>query len=160
MKTYCLIPDGARICTLVALGLLSAGCQTFDSRVLEKNASSEELRKETTLDPVLPPGCPTVTMSLPEGRNKMAVSYREPTQDQNGVPLTTLAFTTVYVSGAQSKTTAFRIWTNDARGGAQVTVREIPVPDREAGVCVTATNWARKESAPAAAPPTGAAASH
>jgi len=153
--------NGARICTVLALGLLSAGCQTLDSNVIEKNVSSEELRKETTLDPVLPSGCPSVTMSLPEGRNKMAVSYREPTQDQNGVPLTTLAFTTLYVSSAPSKTAAFRIWTNDARGGALVTVRDVPVADREAGICVTATNWARKESGPAAAAPqTGAAASH
>ncbi|SLM49279.1 protein of unknown function [Nitrospira japonica] len=161
MKKYHWMFDGARTLTLLALGLLSAGCQTFDSKVLEKNASSNELRKETTLDPVLPSGCPTVTMSLPEGRNKMEVSYREPTLDQNGIALTTLAFTTVYVSSVQSKTTAFRIWTNDARGGALVTVRDIPVQDREAGICVTATNWGRKESAPAAAAPqTGAAASH
>jgi hypothetical protein len=160
MMKRCGTYDGALVCTLVALGLLSAGCETLDSRVLDKSASSDDLKKETTLDPALPSGCPSLTMSIPEGKNKMSVSYREPTHDQNGAPLTTLAFTTVYVSGAQSKPTAFRIWTNDAHGGALVTVREIPVPDRETGICVTATNWARKESQPAAAPPTGAAAPH
>lgn len=161
MKKRCGTYDGMAVCTLVALGLLSAGCETLDSRVLDKSVSSEELKKETALDPVLPPGCPSLTISIPEGKNKIALSYREPTHDQNGAPLTTLAFTTLYVSGAQSKTTAFRIWTNDARGGALVTVREIPVPDRETGICVTATNWGQKESRPAAAaPPTGAAAPH
>ncbi len=161
MMKRCGTYDGAVVCTLVAWGLLSAGCQTLDTKVLDKSASSDDLKKETTLDPVLPSGCPSLTASIPEGQNKMSVSYREPTLDQNGAPLTTLAFTTLYVSGAQSKTTAFRIWTNDARGGALVTVREIPVPNRETGICVTATNWGRKESQPAAAaPPTGAAASH
>lgn len=160
MKRAYGIFDGARVGALVALGLLSAACEVFDSNVLVKNASSEELKKETTLDPVLPSGCPTLTMSLPEGKQKMIVSYREPTQDQNGMALTTLAYTTIYVTGPQAKTTAFRIWTNDPHGGAQVTIRDIPVSDREAGVCVTATNWARKESgAGTAAPGAGAAAS-
>jgi len=161
MKRYCLTLDGWKIFVLAALGLLTAGCQVLDTNVIEKTAASQELRKETTVDPVLPSGCPTVTMSIPEGRTTMVVSYREPTLDQNGAPLTTLAYTTVYVSGAQSKTAAFRIWTNDARGGALVTIRDIPVQEREAGVCVTATNWGQKESKPAAAAPqTGAAASH
>ncbi|BFU96750.1 MAG: protein of unknown function [Nitrospira sp.] len=152
---------GAQVCALVALGLLSAACETLTSKTLVKNALSEELRKETTLDPVLPSDCPTLTVSLPEGKQKIIVSYREPTQDQNGIALTTLAFTTIYLTGPESKPKAFRIWTNDARGGAQVTIRDIPVSDREAGVCVTATNWGGKQSGlGAAAPEAGAAASH
>ena len=161
MKRTCGIFDGTRVCALVALGLLSAACETFDSKTLVKNALSEELRKETTLVPALPSGCPTLTMSLPEGKQKIIVSYHEPTQDQNGIALTTLAFTTIYLTGPESKPTAFRIWTNDAHGGAQVTIRDIPVSDREAGVCVTATNWGGKESGPGAvAPVPSAAASH
>ncbi|MDF0644387.1 MAG: hypothetical protein P0111_10170 [Nitrospira sp.] len=160
MRRACGIFDGGRVCALVTLALLSAACETLNSETLVKDALSEELRKETTLDSVLPSGCPTLTMSLPEGKQRVIVSYREPSQDEHGIALTTLAFTTIYLTGPQSKTTAFRIWTNDARGGAQVTVNDIPVSDREVGVCVTATNWGRKESSPGTATPaSGAAAS-
>jgi hypothetical protein len=46
------------------------------------------------------------------------------------------------------KAQAIRVWTNDAHGGAFVTIRDIPVPAQELKLCVTATNWDRKESRP------------
>ena len=65
---------------------------------LEKNAQSDELRKETTVDAPLPSGCPTHTMSLPAGQTHLTVSYQEPTIDENEVPLKDLPYTTIYVS--------------------------------------------------------------
>lgn len=133
---------------LLATGLSLSACESVLSNGLEKSALSDELRKETTPDAALPPGCPTLTASVPAGKNSVVVSYREPTTDEAGAPLTTLAYTTIYLNGRETKTKAFRIWTNDAHGGALVTIRDIPVKDQEVGLCVTATNWARRESAP------------
>jgi hypothetical protein len=126
-------------------------CET-GPRLLEKNAQSDDLQKETTVDAPLPPGCPTHTMSLPTGKNHLTVSYQEPTTDENNVPLKDLAYTTIYVSAANSTAKAIRIWTNNPHGGALVTIHDVPAPAQELGLCVTATNWARKESVPA--PPT------
>jgi hypothetical protein len=77
------------------------------------------------------------------------VSYQEPTTNQNGVPLTELGYTTIYVSSPKGPAQAIHVWTNDAHGGALVTIHDVPVPAQEVGICVTATNWARKESLPA-----------
>jgi len=136
---------------LFAAGLSFSACETMQSNALDKSALSQELRKETMSDVPLPSGCPTLTTSLPAGQTSVTVSYREPATDQTGAPLADLAYTTIYLSGRQTKTKAFRIWTNDAHGGALVTIRDIPVVDQEFGLCVTATNWARKESPPGTA---------
>jgi len=118
--------------------------------LLQKNAQGDELRKETTVGVPLPSGCPTLTTSLPAGQSGLTVSYQEPTTSQAGDPLANLAYTTIYLSWPKAQTKAIRIWTNDAHGGALVTIRDIPVPAQELGLCVTATNWARQESPPAA----------
>lgn len=128
-----------------------AACET-GPMLLEKNAQDDELRKETTVDVPLPPGCPTLTTALPAGKATLTVSYQEPTTNQSGALLTDLAYTTIYLSSPKAQTKAIRIWTNDAHGGALVAIRDIPVPAQELGLCVTTTNWARKESPPA--PPT------
>jgi hypothetical protein len=138
----------------VAAGLTLAACETLSSNVLEthalqKNALSSELRNETTLVATLPAGCLPVTTTLPTGKTEITVSYREPTTDQNGVPLSELGYTTIYVTSAKGPAQAIRVWTNDAHGGAHVTIEDVPVPAQEVGICVTATNWARKESPPA-----------
>lgn len=140
---------------VLAAGMAFTACETGPSRrVLEKNAQDNELRQETTADVPLPSGCPTLTTSLPPGKANVTVSYQEPTTNQNGVPLKELAYTTIYLSGPNAQSKAIRVWTDYAHGGALVTIRNIPVPAQELGLCVTATNWARKESAPA--PPTQA----
>jgi hypothetical protein len=123
-------------------------CET-GQLLLEKNAQGDELRKETTVGVPLPPSCPTLTTSLPAGKTTVTVSYQEPTTSQNGAPLTDLAYTTIYLSWPKAQTKAIRMWTNDAHGGALVTIRDIPVPAQELGLCVTATNWDRKELGPA-----------
>jgi len=135
-------------CLLLSATMALAACGT-GQRLLEKNAQGDELRNETTVDVPLPPGCQTLTTSLPAGKTTLTVSYLEPTTNQNGALLTELAFTTIYLSLPEAQTKAIRIWTNNAHGGAFVTIRGIPVPVQELGLCVTATNWARKESLPA-----------
>jgi hypothetical protein len=134
---------------LVAAGLTLAACETTFSKVLEKNAQGDELRKETMVGVPLPPGCPTLTITLPAEKTSVAVYYQEPTTTQAGSPLANLAYTTLYLSWPNAQPKAIRIWTNDAHGGALVTVRDIPVVAQELGLCVTATNWRRQESPPA-----------
>ncbi|ULA65765.1 MAG: conserved exported protein of unknown function [Nitrospira sp.] len=139
---------GFSLTVLLAL----AGCET-DQALLQKSAQEQDLRNETTVGTHLPPGCPTQTASFPAGQPTFTASYQEPAVDQKGAPLTDLAFTTIYISAAETPTTAMRVWTNDAHGGASVTVHDIPLPARNIGLCVTATNWSRKESGPAPVQP-------
>lgn len=133
-------------------GLTSAGCET-EQLLLQKSALSTELRKETTTGMALPAGCPTLIKSLPATQTSLTVSYIEPTKSQNGLLLTDLAFTTIYLSAKGVPATAIRVWTNDPHGGAQVTISDIPVTASEIGLCVTATNWAGKESLSASTTP-------
>jgi hypothetical protein len=135
----------------MALTACATGQMPFGTgqRHLEKNAQSDELRKETTVGLPLPPSCPTLTMSLPAGQTRLTVSYQEPTTDENKVPLKELAYTTIYLSAPKSTAQAIRIWTNNPHGGARVTIHNIPAPAQEVELCVTATNRARKESEPA-----------
>ena len=133
---------------LLTATMALAGCAAGQTLV-GKNAQSEELRKETTVGVPLPPGCPTHTRALPAGQTHLTVSYQEPNVDENNVPLKDLAYTTIYVSAPHSTAQAIRVWTNDAHGGALVTIHNVPAPAQEVALCVTATNWARKESAPA-----------
>jgi hypothetical protein len=135
---------------LLAAGMALTACETGHSLlVLEKNAQGAELQKETTAGVPLPPGCPTLTTSLPAGQSGLAISYQEPKTSQTGNPLADLAYTTIYLSWPKAQTSAIRIWTNNAHGGALVTIHNIPIPAQELGLCVTATNWSRKESPPA-----------
>ena len=136
---------------LLAAGMALTACAT-GQRPLEKNAQSDELQKETTVGVPLPPGCPTLTTSLPAGHSSLTVSYHEPSTNQAGSPLANLAYTTIYLSWPKAQTKAIRIWTNNAHGGALVIIRNVPTPAQELGLCVTATNWARQESLPAPTP--------
>ena len=134
---------------LLFAGLTLAACETTGGpKVLVKDAQDEELRKETTLGATLPPGCASNTISIPAGKKSLAVSYQEPTLDHGGI---FLAFTTIYLSSPTGHAQAIRVWTNDARGGAIVTIKNVAVPAQEIALCVTATNWAGQES-PAALP--------
>jgi hypothetical protein len=133
---------------LLTATMALAGCAAGQA-LLGKNAQSEELRKETTVGVPLPPGCPTHTRTLPAGQTHLTVSYQEPNVDENNVPLKDLAYTTIYVSAPHSTAQAIRVWTDDSRGGALVTIHNVPAPAQEVALCVTATNWARQESAPA-----------
>ncbi len=139
-------------CACLLLVLTSAGCET-EQLILQKSALTTELRKETTTGMALPAGCPTLIKSLPATQTSLTVSYLEPTKSQNGVVLTDLAYTTIYLNAKGAPTTAIRVWTNDPHGGAQVTISNIPVATSEIGLCVTATNWAGKESLSASTKP-------
>lgn len=135
---------------LLLAGFAFAACGTIvGPRVLVNDAQGDELRKETYPDVTLPPGCATSTTSIPAGKKSVTVSYQEPMTDHTGPPLQ-LLFTTIYLSlpgGQQSR--AIRVWTNYARGGAMVTIKNVVPPAQEFALCVTATNWAWKESPPA-----------
>jgi hypothetical protein len=134
---------------LLLAGFALAACETTGGpRVLVKDAQGDELRKETTLGATLPPGCTSNTTSIPAGKKSLTVSYQEPTTDHNGPPLQ-LLFTTVYLSSPGGQAQAIHVWTNDASGGAMVTIKNVAAPAQEFALCVTATNWARLESPPA-----------
>ena len=140
---------------LLTAAMALAGCGAGagpGQTLLGKDAQSEELRKETTVGVPFPPGCPTHTRALPAGQTHLTVSYQEPHVDENNVPLKDLAYTTIYVSAPDSTAQAIRVWTNDPRGGALVTIHNVPASAQDVALCVTATNRARKESVPA--PPT------
>ena len=136
--------------SLLVAGLILAACEN-GPRIIDKNAQSDEIRKETTVGVVLPPGCPTLTASVPAGKKVFTISYQEPKTDQSGVPLTDLSYTTIYLSSSQGQTQSIRIWTTDPRGGAIVTVHNIAPPAQQFGICATATNLAKKESSPVSA---------
>lgn len=138
-------------CLLLLAGFTLAACQTGGPggpQGLVKDAKSDELRKETIIGVKLPEGCDTSTTSIPMGKN-VTVSYQEPKTDQSGAPLNELGYTTIYLSSPGSEAQATRVWTNDARGGANVTITNVAPPAQDFALCVTATNWSRKESAPA-----------
>jgi hypothetical protein len=134
---------------LLLAGLALAACETTGGRGLVKDARGDELRKETTLGVTLPPGCTTSTTSIPDGKKNLTVSYKEPAAEQNGAPLKELAYTTIYLSSPKGPAQAIRVWTNDAHGGAFVTITNVDAPAQEFVLCVTATNWAKMESPPA-----------
>lgn len=108
-----------------------------------KDAQSDELKKETrTLDVKLPPECATSKASISTWQKGLTVSYTEPKMQE-------LGYTTIYLTAPGSQAQAIRVWTNDARGGANVVVRNIAAPAQDFAVCVTATSWGGKESPPA-----------
>lgn len=133
----------------IVVGL--SACETSSSKIVERSAQSEDLRKETMVGVALPAGCPTITTPPQSGKSVITVSYLEPTTDHKGNRLGALAYTTIYVSSPDAQAIAIRVYTKDARGGASVTVRDIPIPTpgQEVGICVTATDWANNESSPA-----------
>ena len=136
-------------CLLLITAFWFTACQSVQtSRVLEKNAQADELRQETSFGVPLPPGCSQIALSIPAGKKDLTVSYQEPTVDEKGVPLTELAFTTIYLSSAEGSVQAIRVWTNDSHGGAKVTIHHVVPPADKFALCVTATNWARIESPP------------
>ena len=135
---------------LIAAFWLTA-CQSVPtSRVLEKNAQADELRKETSSGVPLPSGCSQIALSMPAGKKDLTVSYQEPTTDEKGAPLKELAFTTIYLSSGEGSAQAIRVWTNDPHGGAKVTIHHVVPPADKFVLCVTATNWAGIESSPQA----------
>jgi predicted small secreted protein len=150
IKMVNLATIGILPCLLLTATMILAGCATVQGQAtLGKNAQSEELRKETTAGVPFPPGCPTHTMALPAGQTHLTVSYQEPNVDENKVPIKDLAYTTIYVSAPHSTAQAIRVWTDNSHGGALVTIHNVPAPAQDVALCVTATNWGRKESAPA-----------
>ena len=121
-------------------------------RFLKKTPRVTNCEKRQQSGCPFPPAARLIPRALPAGQTHLTVSYHEPTADENNAPLKDLAYTTIYVAALHSAAQAIRVWTNDPHGGALVTIHNVPAPAQEVGLCVTATNWARKESVPA--PPT------
>ncbi len=132
---------------LCATGLLLAACST-GPRLIEKDAQSDEIRKATTLSATLPAGCPTLRATIPAGNKDVTVSYDEPTTIESGIPLTDLAYTTVYLSTSDGRVQSIKILTVNPRGGAHVKLTHVVTPAGEFGLCATATNRYSKESSP------------
>lgn len=137
---------------VVALTLGACGSLDPGRKYLVTNALGEKLRNKTTVWATLPAGCPTVTLSLPAGQQGLTVTYREPSTNATGSPLTNLLLTSLYLGAPNGQAQAIRIWANDPRGGATVTIRNIVPPAPEVKLCITATNLAGQESPPS--PPT------
>ena len=133
---------------LLAVGVAAVACETASSTIIAKNAQGKDLQVSRIDGLPLPSGCPKITKSIPGGETTITVSYSEPVGRQDGTALLDLAYTTVYVSSPNGKTMAIRAWSDNAGGGADVTITEIPVVGPEVGVCVTATNWRGNESMP------------
>lgn len=132
---------------LLAVGVTVAACVP-ESKIVAKNSQGNYLKKEIIVGASIPTGCQKIAGSIPAGKKSFTVSYSEPKTSRDGKPLDDLAYTTLYVASPNAKTTAIRVWTNDARGGADVSVSEIPVPGPEVEICVTATDRNKNESAP------------
>jgi len=133
------------------MGFTLAGCETVSVSLgsLQKSAQSEELKKETTPEvKKVPSGCPTLRVTLPAEKKSATVCYDEPKTNADGTLLKDLAFTTLYFESPKGQTRAIRVWTNDAHGGAHVTITDIPIASQDVGACVTATDWAGNESQP------------
>lgn len=139
---------------LLTMALSLAACGSIGPGVtyLATNGTGEILRTKTTVGVTVPAGCPTTPASLPTGPNGFTITYREPTTNATGSPLTNLLLTSIYLSSPKGQTQVIRIWTNDPRGGGTVTIRNIIPPVPELRVCVTATNIAGQESAPVSQP--------
>ncbi|HKO32040.1 MAG TPA: hypothetical protein VJU54_12940 [Nitrospiraceae bacterium] len=148
MRQMHLKGDSFRWLLLIPAFVLSA-CETVQTaRVLEKDAQSDEVRKETLSGVPLPPGCSQTSLTKPTGKKDLTISYQEPTTDEKGAPLNELAYTTVYLSSGEDSAQAIRVWTNDPHGGAKVTIHHVVPPAEKFSLCVTATNWSRVESPP------------
>src|SRR5262245_3064164 len=106
---------------LLAVWLLLSACG-HTAALAEKNAQSDELRKATTTGVRLPPGCPTLTGSVPAGQKDVTITYQEPTTDQKGRPLTDLSYTTIYLTAPNSQTQAIRVRAKDPKGGDHITI--------------------------------------
>ena len=139
---------------LLALTVALAACGSIDpgTTYLATNRTGEKLRTKTIVGATVPAGCPTTPASLPTGPNGFTITYREPSTNATGSPLTNLLLTSIYLSSPKGQTQVIRIWTNDPRGGGTVIIRNIIPPAPELRVCVTATNIAGQESSPVSQP--------
>ena len=133
--------------SLVACGSIGPGV-TY----LATNGTGEKLRTKTIIGATVPTGCPTTPASLPTGPNGFTITYREPSTNATGSPLTNLLLTSIYISSPKVQTQVIRIWANDPRGGETVTIRNIIPAAPQVRICVTATNIAGQESAPVSQP--------
>ncbi|MEO5956034.1 MAG: hypothetical protein ABIR36_10145 [Nitrospiraceae bacterium] len=139
---------------LLAMALALAACGVLNPGVkyLATNGTGEKLQTKTTVGAEVPAACTTTTVSVPVGPNGFTVTYREPSTNVTGAPLTNLLLTSIYLSSPKGQTQVIRTWAKDPRGGGTVTIRNIVPPDPEVRVCVTATNIAGQESPPVSQP--------
>lgn len=135
---------------LLAMALALAACGVLAPGVKYQatNEAGENLQTKTTVAAEVPAACTTASVPIPVGPNGFTVTYREPSTNVTGAPLTNLLLTSIYLNAPKGQTQVIRVWAKDPRGGGTVTVRNIVPPAPEVRVCVTATNMAGQESPP------------
>ena len=113
--------------------------------------ASEFTIREVTKYPT--PCTPSPEIRVKSAKPTITVSYREPTTNKDGAPLTDLKWTTIYFGLKKDSVKAIDVWTNDARGRGYVEIQDIPIPVRQNEevlevLCVTATDWSGNEEPP------------
>lgn len=133
---------------LLAMALSMAACGVLAPGVqyLATNGTGENLQTKTTTAAEVPAACTTASVPIPVGPKGFSVTYREPSTNVTGAPLTDLLLTSIYLNVPKGQTQVIRVWAKDPRGGGTVTVRNIAPSAPEVRVCVTATNLAGQES--------------
>ena len=104
--------------------------------------------REVTIYPT--PCTPSPEIRVKSTKPTITVSYREPTTNKDGTPLTDLKWTTIYFGLKKDSVKAIDVWTNDSRGGGSVEIQDIPIPVRQNEevlevLCFTATDWSGNE---------------
>jgi len=119
------------------------------ARIVRK--ASEFTIREVTKYPT--PCTPSPEIRVKSTKPTITVSYREPTSNKDGTPLTELKWTTIYFGLKKDSVKVIDVWTNDARGGGSVEIQDIPIPVRQNEevlevLCATATDWSGNEEPP------------
>ena len=137
---------------ILLIGMVFGGwaCTIASPAGIVRKASEFTIR-EVTIYPT--PCTPSPEIRVKSTNPTITVSYREPTTNKDGTPLTDLKWTTIYFGLKKDSVKAIDVWTNDARGGGSVEIQDIPIPVRQNEevlevLCVTATDWSGNEEPP------------
>lgn len=137
---------------ILLIGMLFGGwaCTIASPAGIARKASEFTIR-EVTKYPA--PCTPSPEIHVKSTNPTITISYREPTTNKDGTPLTDLKWTTIYFGLKKDSVKAIDVWTKDARGRGSVEIQDIPIPvkkDEEVleVLCVTATDWSGNEEPP------------
>lgn len=136
----------------MALSLAACGSIGPGATYLATNGTGENLQTKTTIAAEVPAACTTASVPVPVSPKGFTVTYREPSSNVTGAPLTNLLLTSIYLNVPKGQTQVIRVWAKDPRGGGIVTVRNIVPSAPQVRICVTATNLAGQESPPVTQP--------
>jgi hypothetical protein len=119
------------------------------ARIVRK--ASEYTIREVTKYPT--PCTPSPEIRVKSTKPTITISYREPTSNKDGTPLTDLKWTTIYFGLKKDSVKAIDVWTNNDGGRGSVEIQDIPIPVKQNEevlevLCVTATDWSGNEEPP------------